>query len=503
MFGEPTSEPTARIDVSPCESPETLLARASQLLRSGEVIEAIAAHERLLKQRPDLADSWYNLAYLQQRARRYDAALASYRQALDRGAAGPEEVHLNRAVIFADHMARPDEAEREIGMALSLNPRYVPALLNLGNLHEQRGDRGRALAAYQQVLAIDPFNALALARLPNVTAITSAQDPMFMRLRQAIARPGVGAAERADLGFGLGKALDDVGAYDEAYAAYTAANHASRLSAGTRGARYDAAAHESFVDRIIRAFPVAAAPVVQTGARSPHVFICGMFRSGSTLVERMLASHPRVTAGGEIDLIPAMVREHLGPTYESPTPIDAARLEQLRALYDDGMAALFPGTEFVTDKRPDNFLHIGLIKALFPDSKIVHTRRDPIDNCLSIFFLHLGHSMPYALDLLDVAHWYRQYLRLMAHWKSLYGDALHDVDYDRLVAEPQPLIERLLDYCELPQDDACMAFHNTKAVVKTPSAWQVRQPLYMRSSGRWRNYERHLDRLRAVLADPV
>lgn len=486
------------------ETRQWLLDRASQLLQAGSVSDAIDAHKRLLKLHPNLPDSWYNLAYLQQRAGRYEASLATYQQALDRGVGCPEEVHLNRAVILGDHLARSDEAELEFGTALTLNPRYVPALLNLGNIHEQRGDRERALDAYERALLIDPTDAVALARLPDLKAIAGAQDPLITRLKQAIGRPGASAGERADLGFGLGKALDGVAAYDEAFAAYTEANRASRASAGPNGVRYNALAHERFVDRLIQAFPepaIAAAPVAGTTA---PLFICGMFRSGSSLVEQILASHPQVTAGGEIDLLPRMVHEHLGPALrESSAAIDAARLPTLRALYLDGVAKRFPGAELVTDKRPDNFLYIGLITQLFPNAKIVHTRRNPVDNCLAVFFLHLDHSMPYALDLLDTAHWYRQYQRLMLHWKSLYGDSIRDLDYDVLVDDPRPAIERLLDDCGLPWDDACLAFHKTKSIVKTPSAWQVRQPLYTRSSGRRRHYERHLAGLRAALAHPV
>jgi len=486
------------------ESPPSLLDIASSLLRAGRVQEAIEAHEQLLASNPDLPDSWYNLAYLQQRARRYGAALAAYQQAIERGVSCPEEVHLNRAVILAEYLSRTDEAERELHVALMLNGRYVPALLNLGNIHEQRGDRERALDAYERVLAIEPANALALARLPNLQVTTSVKDPMIARLHQAIARPGVTAAECADLGFGLGKALDSAGEYDRAFAAYSAANHASRLSAGPNGARYDRLAHERYIDRLIAAFPEPVGPSATAAGSSAPLFICGMFRSGSTLVEQVLASHPRVTAGGEIDLLPAMAREHLAPLlHGSSGPIEAARLSHLKTIYLDTLAARFSGAAFVTDKRPDNFLHIGLIKLLFPQAKIVHTRRHPVDNCLSVFFLHLSHSMPYAFNLLDIAHWYRQYERLMAHWKLLYGDAIHDVNYDGLVTDFQPSIRRLLDYCELPWDDACMAFHRTKTVVMTPSAWQVRQPLYTRSSGRWKHYERHLDGLRAALGHPL
>jgi hypothetical protein len=225
-----------------------------------------------------------------------------------------------------------------------------------------------------------------------------------------------------------------------------------------------------------------------------------MFRSGSTLAEQILASHPRVSAGGELGLVPAIAGQHLVPSGDAFAPLDTATLERLRRGYLDTVHSLFPAADRITDKRPDNFLSIGLIKALFPEAKIVHTRRNALDNCLSVFFLHLDHSMTYAFDLRDIAHWYRQYERLMAHWKSLYADSIHDVDYDALVTDLRPAVERLLAYCDLPWDDACLSFHQTRTIVKTPSAWQVRQPLYTRASGRWRHYEKHLGELRAALA---
>lgn len=146
----------------------------------------------------------------------------------------------------------------------------------------------------------------------------------------------------------------------------------------------------------------------------------------------------------------------------------------------------------VTDKRPDNFLHLGLIKTLFPNAKIIHTRRDPLDNLLSLYFLHLDPGMAYALDLEDAAHWYREHLRLMAHWKALYSNDIFDVDYDALVRNPEPAIERLLSFCGLGWEDNVLNFHRSRSTVKTASVWQVRQPLHARSSGRWRNYERYM-----------
>jgi hypothetical protein len=217
--------------------------------------------------------------------------------------------------------------------------------------------------------------------------------------------------------------------------------------------------------------------------------VCGLFRSGSTLVEQILGAHSRVTAGGELDLVPALVARIDG--YPEAVPAaDARTLEDWRDFYRSGLPP--HDATLLTDKRPDNFLHLGLIKTLFPDAKIVHTRRDPLDNLLSLYFLHLDPGMAYALDLADAAHWHGQYERLMAHWKSLYPNDIFDLDYDELVREQRPVIERLLAFLGLDWEDGLLDFHTGAAPVRTASVWQVRQPLHARSSGRWRNYREQL-----------
>jgi tetratricopeptide (TPR) repeat protein len=480
------------------ETLQQLLRQASGLRQSGRWPEAVAVYERLLLAQPALPDSWYNLAWLRRGVGQYPGALAAYQQALDHGVGEPEEVHLNRAAIYADHLACPDKARVELEAALRLNPQYLPAWLNVGNLCEDCGDRAGAAAAYQRALLIEPGHPLALARFAGVHRASGSADPVIARLQAALALPAIDAAQRADLGFALGKLLDEAGAFDSAFSAFVAANKASRAAAATAGVHYDARAHERLVDGLIANF---ATPVPTAGDQpaSPCIFICGMFRSGSTLVEQILAGHPQITAGGELELLPALVRECLpSPGHANPAA-DGALLRRLRTRYREGVASRHPDADTVTDKRPDNFLHIGLIKTMFPAAKIVHTRRNALDNCLSIFFLHLDPSMAYALDLQDIAHWYGQYERLMRHWKTLYGNDIKDVDYDGLVAEPQPAIAALLAFCELPWDPACMAFHRNQGVVKTASVWQVRQPLYQRSSGRWRHYEKHLAALREAL----
>jgi hypothetical protein len=172
--------------------------------------------------------------------------------------------------------------------------------------------------------------------------------------------------------------------------------------------------------------------------------------------------------------------------------VSTAQLEGFARRYVETTRRLFPGALRLTDKRPDNFLYIGLIKLLFPRARIVHTTRHPLDNCLSIYFLHLDHSMGYALDLMDIAHYYAQQRRLMAHWRTLFRDDMLDLDYDAFVRAPRPSIETLLAFCGLEWDERCMRFHEAAGAVRTASVWQVREPLYQRSSGRWRNYAAQL-----------
>jgi tetratricopeptide (TPR) repeat protein len=485
--------------------PAALLREAARLELTGQLAQAAATYERILERWPALAECWYNLGLLQRRLRRFDAALSSYARALALGIRQPEEVHLNRGVILADELRQEAAAEQELRQALALNGAYLPALRNLANLLEDLGRRDEALATYVRVLELEPRAYESLARYAGLRRVERADDPLIARLRAALADPQASAAERASLGFALGAALDACGEYAAAFEAYSLANRDSRASAPATP-RYDRRSQERYVDELIRGFAHAAAPAAVAPAPAPGaprpIFICGMFRSGSTLTEQLLARHPLVHAGGELDLLPALVRSEVNPYPDALAGCDAARIAALAEGYLGGLARLFPGSPNVTDKRPDNFLHIGLIKCLMPHARIVHTRRDPLDNCLSVFFLHLDQRMGYALDLADIGHYYREYQRLMRHWHSLYGADLLDFSYDSLVAEPRAALERLLAFCGLPWEEACLTPAPTGAAVKTASVWQVREPLYHRSSGRAQHYRRELEALAAYLAAP-
>jgi tetratricopeptide (TPR) repeat protein len=483
---------------------EAMLGEALRLDREGRIREAIGAYERLLDSWPGLPDCWYNLGLLQRKTGNFSAALASYQEALERNVAEPEVVHLNRAVVYADYLRQYENAESELGKALAANPDYVPALFNLANLHEDLGRRDRAAAVYEKILTLVPEDPEVLARYAGLRSFSSIGDPLIGRLRDALANPGIMATDRASLEFALGRALDACQDYVPAFEYYRAANRHSRESAGPAFRNYDMKFAQQFIDRLIAAFPGRAsfdAPrMVRERTSQPHpIFVCGMFRSGSTLTEQLLAGHSQVMAGGELDFLPRAVRTQLAPFPESIAALSPLLLETLAAEYGDMLRDAFPHAAYVTDKRPDNFLYIGLIKMLFPNAKIVHTTRQALDNCLSIYFLHLDHGMSYALDLMDIGHYYLQYLRLMAHWKTLFGADILDLSYDALVEDPKPVVQQLLGFLGLEWDERCLSVPPAGRAVKTASVWQVREPVHRRSSGRARHYERHLRPLREYL----
>jgi tetratricopeptide (TPR) repeat protein len=481
-------------------APDAMMREATQLHRQNRVPEAIEAYQRIVMRWPGQAESWFNLAVLQRQTRRLEDALDSYQKALDAGVDRPEEAHLNRSVIYTDYLRQHAAAERELRLALSLNPAYVPALLNLGNLCEDLGRRAEALTHYARILTLEPRCYEALARHANVQPRELADPALAARLGRAIADPAASAAERASLGFALGRVLDEAGGYPSAFAAYRAANQASRASAANV-ARYDRAGQHAFVDRVI-ASGTAAARASSTGAeRQSPIFICGMFRSGSTLAEQLLAGRPGVAAGGELDFLPRLVQGELMPFPESLAALSAERLRVIAARYRTELARISHDAVYVIDKRPDNFLYIGLIKGLFPDARIVHTIRNPLDNCLSIYFLHLDQQMSYALDLMDIGHYFREYRRLMVHWKRMYSADIFDLDYDALVSEPEPTLRRLCSFLGLEWGGGVPQAGPAGRSIKTASVWQVREQLYRTSSGRARHYAGELNELRDYLAD--
>ncbi len=476
---------------------QQLAGQAQALERAQRVPEAIAAYHQLLSQYPGLPDCWYNYGLLLRRAGRFHDALNAYEQALKHQAQGPEEIRLNRAVIFSDDLQQPDKAVRELNQALAINPNYAPALMNLANAHEDLSDRESAREVYERLLVLAPNDPDALSRLSELDKASDTDDPMIARVKTALGTHGTNPMGRAALGFALGRLYDSCSAYDDAFAAYSAANAASAQGAGPGRVLFNRAAEERFVQDWMAAFPAPPQSEPRAASKPQPIFILGMFRSGSTLCERILAGHPQITAGGEFDIIPRLMRGLASPAGVANAP--ESQIKTVAQSYLRQLASVFPDAVHITDKRPDNFRAVGLIKRMFPDAKMIRTRRNPLDNCLSVYFLHLDHAMGYALDLENTAHQLLQERRLMEHWAKIWPEDVLTVDYEAVIADPRPEVERLLAFLGLEWDDNCLEFHKRREAVKTASRWQVREPLHDRSVARWRNYERHLEGVRAYL----
>jgi len=339
------------------------------------------------------------------------------------------------------------------------------------------------VALYRRIHDANPAHADSLCRLANIGKLDDRDDPLIDILLAAVQQSSNDPLAQEGLYFALGKVLDDVELYEEAFTAYTSAN-----TLGSRRSRYDRQAAEQGFDQIIRLFDTNWLASAQTRLKDSPIFICGMYRSGSTLVEQMLGAHPAITAGGELDFLPWLIAHRLTPSPEQIESTAAPHLQPIGEEYLARVQELFPDAEHVTDKRPDNFLHLGLVRSIFPSVRIVYTHRRRQDNCLSVFFQQLGEQLGYAADLHDIDHYYRLHTRLMDHWQSSFGENIFTVDYDQLVQTPEPVLRQLLEFLGLEWDKRCLEFWRSDNTVKTASIWQVREGLHTGSSGRWQNY---------------
>ncbi len=476
------------------DSPYYYARLATVLDGLGRTDAAIEHYLRLLTRQPGMATAHFNLALLYKKAKRYGEALAAYERAIQLGIDNAQEVYSNMGVLHSE-MHQAEKATEMYERALAHDPEYVPALFNRAGLAEEAGERQQAVALYRRILSRNPRHWDSLARLAHAQRVTSADAALIDSLKSAIADTQDDPPAREGLLFALGKALDDLGRYDDAFEAYRAANELGKL----RNPPYDRLAVERTFDSLTALFDPHFIRDSATESTAAPIFICGMFRSGSTLVEQILASHPAITAGGELDFLPWLIARRLAPYPQRIKSASREELQQLGSEYLSRLRDLYPHAANLTDKRPDNFLHLGLIKILFPSARIVYTKRNPLDNCLSIYFQQLGGNLSYATDLENTAYYYKQHEQLMAHWMSCFGKNIFTVDYDELTQAPEPVLRRLLTFLGLEWDDRCLTFERTASLVKTASVWQVREKLHASSSGRWRNYEPFLRNIQALL----
>jgi tetratricopeptide (TPR) repeat protein len=363
-------------------------------------------------------------------------------------------------------------------------------------LHGDRGQFGEAEQLFQRAIAVDPGFPFAYCSITAHRRMTL-DDSAWLQGARALLAKRLPLGHEISLRYALGKYFDDVGQYDEAFSHYRQANELTKRY----GASYDRGKLTQRVDRIIRRFDAAFVRQPHSGASASElaVFIVGMPRSGTSLAEQILASHPSVFGAGELKFWDSAMAAF--ETAQLKNDIGASPIPDMARDYLERVSALSGTALRLVDKMPANFWFAGLIHAALPRARIIHMQRHPIDTCLSIYFHNFLNKGPYANDLDDLAHCYREYIRLTDHWRSVLPAAgLLEVPYEELIGDQERWTRRMLDFIGLPWDPRCLEFNQTDRVVITASRWQVRQKINAASAGRWRNYEKYVEPLRHLTA---
>jgi tetratricopeptide (TPR) repeat protein len=457
----------------------------------GELDESIAAYRRALVLNPGSAEIYNGLGSVLRARGRLDEALHCFRCALSvQPVFG--EAHRNLALALR-LQGRTEEARACCERALGLEPRCAQTLVILGETYADTGDFARADQFFRQATASDPREAQAWACLARYRKMT-AEDSHWASTVQRMVNQELPAREEVHLRYALGKYFDDIGDFEAAFSNFRRANEITK----SFRAPYDPSASAHLAARIIAEHDrVRIARMERDASASQRcVFVVGMLRSGTTLAEQILASHPAVYGAGEMPNWSTALEQVLSADGSDT----ANRLETAAANYLSQIEQLAPDARRVVDKMPSNFLLLGLIKASLPHARFIHMRRHPLDVCLSIYFQYFEAGLSYANDLADLAHYYREYLLIMKHWRTvLPRGCMLEVPYEGLVREQEQWTRRMLDHVGLPWDPRCLSFQSHDRTVITASKWQVRQKISAASVGRWRNYEKFLAPLLALL----
>jgi tetratricopeptide (TPR) repeat protein len=454
------------------------------LERQGRSLDAISALRSAIALKPDLGSAYSRLGNLLQGQGEHGEAKECFRRASEL-LTEPAEHDLEEAKLLLAE-GQTDEAKPLLRNVIALDPANSLAHAILGDLLGQEGQFDEAVALLQKATELDPDRIGAWHNRTILTKVSEAERPLVDTMEEMLKRSGRSDFDRTMLHFALGKAYDDLGEAGPAIRHFDQANALER-----RRLTFDRAALSEWVDRTIETFT----PERMAGVAPPAsidetpALIVGMPRSGTTLVEQILSSHPSVAAGGELTF------------WTDERSMDAATDAASRS-GSDYLALLRrigPNAARVTDKNPFNFLHLGAIQLALPGSRFIHVRRDPIDTCLSIYFTRFATAQTFAYDRGDLVFYYRQYERLMAQWRALMpADRLLEIEYELLIADREALTRRMIAFCGVPWDDACLTPEANLRLVKTASVWQARQPVYRTSVERWRRYEPWLGELRQL-----
>ena len=473
--------------------PEAWTNLGNALWEEGQRREALEAYEQAAALAPGRGEVQYTLGYALLQLRRTAQAAERLRAAL-RLEPGHTLAQLGLAAALRV-LGEFDEAEAQVRAALAREPANAPALALLGELLADRGDFEQARQRFGEALAADPKCAMAYAGLAAHRRM-SAQDHEWLRGAQRLVDSGAAPADELPVRNALGKYFDDVGDYERAFASYRAANELARRLYP----RYHRAGLTQLTERMIARCDAQFVARAHAGASESDrpVFVIGMPRSGTSLAEQILASHPQVFGAGEIRFWERL----LGPAagWDGEDAQGQAVRERVAANYLERLGARAGAVRRVIDKLPGNFLYAGAIHTLFPRARFIHMQRHPLDTCVSVYFQNFFNTTPFAHDLEDLGHYYAQYLRLMAHWRRvLPAETLLEVPYESLVEDAEVWTRRMLEFIGLEFDPRCLEFHRTERVVITASKWQVRQQISAASVGRWRHYEKYLAALQPLL----
>jgi tetratricopeptide (TPR) repeat protein len=452
----------------------------------GRFREAEEQFRAALRTRPRYAEAHCNLgAVLRWRGRIAESEMPLRRALKLKPTYVDAQINLSATLVF---LGRPRDAKALLEQTLKTAPRNVAALVGMGQIAGNEGRFAEAETLFRRAAQFDPNAPSAWSALVGLRRMTPADNDWLKRAEQ-IAAGGLAPLSEATIRFAMGKYCDDVGDFARAFRSFSRANELQLMAAQT----YDTEARTRFVDDMKRVYSRETLSRTHAGATDSMrpVFVIGMPRSGTSLVEQIIASHPRVRGAGELRFWADAVRRNAAairhePPGESLVPKLAA--EYLGVLTTHSGDALR-----VVDKTPFNTDYLGLIHTVFPRARVIYVRRDPIDTCLSCYFQEFSQDLNFAMDLSDLAHYYREHQRLVAHWRSaLPPQTLLDIPYAALVGDQESWTRKIVNFIGLEWDERCLDFHRTDRTVSTASYWQVRQKMYQSSVGRWRNYEKFI-----------
>ena len=478
---------------------EAHLVRGISLAAQHRFGEAESACRRALALRPDDAQTLSELGGALNELNRFDEAREYLRRAVG---LAPNDALIRYRLSVAEFSGGDAYAgEAACREAISLDPNFAGAWTTLANILRSLGRFDEAQSCARHAIELDPEMARAYSELGALRERVDKESELD-RLHRLLNDADRALQLRVDAGFALGRLLDNADRHDEAFQCFARANALYGQLMARAGTRFSKAAFQQQIDTLIKTCtPELYSNIEEQGNQSETpVFVVGMPRSGTSLVEQIAASHSRVSGAGELGDISHISAEIQRLQERGGEETDPGLAHRLADGYIEHLKSLGNGADRVIDKMPDNILHLGLIAVLFPSARIIFCQRDPRDICLSCYFIGFNQLIPWACDLVDCGLRALEIERLVDHWRRVLPLRMLTIDYETLVADLEGESRRLIEFLGLDWEPACLEFYRTERPVVTSSGWQVRQPLYTSSVGRWRRYEKHLAPLLEVLA---